>query len=383
MAPADDSDSPRSGNRRVGLRRWAKLIRPLILFLPSLLALLYYSVLAADRYVAEAQFVLRTAERSLSGGNFGAILQMTGLTKSNDDVYAVHSFLASRDAMRQLQDKVPLREIYQRRGADFLARYPSVLYGNTFEEFHRFLGWMIQATYKSSTGITTLKVRAFRPDDSKLIAEELLGLAELAVNRINSRIQEDAIKVSLDRVRQREQQLIEAQTGLTRFRNSELIIDPAGSSVIVTELIGVLSSELARVEAQIGEIEVAAVSSPNLPALRRRASAIEDQIKYERLKVSDSSTGLASKFSQFERLVLDREFAKASLAAAVKSLDAAHTDARRQQLYLEHVVRPSAADYPLEPERIRNILTVLSLNVVGLLVGWLFYAGLREHSAVN
>ncbi len=369
---------------RPGLRRRFALARPLlltVLMLPSIMAVVYYGFLASDRYVSEAHFVVRTASRPISASGFGAILQMTGLSKANDDVHAVQSFMGSRDAVRQLEQNLPLREVYGRSEADFLATYPSVYYGPTFEEFHQYLQSMISATYNVSTGITTLRVQAFRPEDAKAVADELLRLGELAVNGMNARIQEDAMKVSRDEVRLHEQRLIAAQIELTSFRNSELMIDPAGSSVIVTELIGALSGELAKVEAQIREQLTAASDNPALPALRRRAAAITEQIGKERMKISDASSGLAMKISQYERLVLEREFAKTSLAAAVKSLETARTEARRQQLYLERVVEPVAADYPNEPERLLSILSVTSINVIVLLIGWLLYAGMREHGA--
>ena len=72
----------------------------------------------------------------------------------DDDVFAVQSFLASRDALRQLQEKVPLQQFFSRKEADVLSRYPSLFYGSTFEQFHRYVGWMIQTTYSNTTGIS-------------------------------------------------------------------------------------------------------------------------------------------------------------------------------------------------------------------------------------
>lgn len=365
---------PSSVSRSVGA--WGVLF---VLLLPSFVAAIYFGGVAADRYVSEARYVVRTAARPISFGSFGAILQMTGLSKANDDVYAVQNFMGSRDAVRQLEERLPLRAIYGRAEADLLARYPSALYGVTFEQFHRYLEQMIAATYNVSTGITVLRVQAFRPEDAKMVAEELLRLGERAVNGMNARIQDDAMQVAREEVRLHEQRLIDAQIELTRFRNSELMIDPAGSSVIVTELVGSLTAEFAKVEAQIREQQTAASDSPALPGLRRRASAISEQIGKERSKISDASSGLATKVSQYERLVLQREFAKGALAAAVKSLEAARAEARRQQLYLERIVEPIAADYPIEPERLKSFFAIVIGNIVALLIGWLFYAGLREH----
>jgi len=362
------------------LSRYWRLVA---VMLPTILAVIYYGGLASNRYVAEAQLVVRTAAKPVTMGGWGALLQMTGLSRSSDDVYAVQSFIGSRDAVVALVDRVKIREIYNRDEADAFSRFPSVIWGSTLDQFHRYLGWMIHTNYSNVTGILTLKVQAFRPEDAKLIADALFALAEETVNRMNRRIREDAVRVSLEEVGKFERRLIDAQVAITRFRNAELMIDAASSSIIVTELVARLSAELARTEAQIREAAAAASGNPALQGLRRRADALQSQIQQERMKIADESGGLAQKLAAYERLVLEREFAKTGLSSAAKELELARTEGRRQQLYLEYVVAPSVPDYPMEPDRMRMIWTVLSLNLVALLVGWLFYAGVRQHSAAG
>lgn len=351
------------------------------LVLPTLLAILYYGAVASDRYVSEAKFVVRTAARPVAAGALGTFLQMSGLARANDDAFAVESFITSRDAVSMLLESIPLRKIYGRDEADFISRYPSVFYGSSIEELHRYLGWMVRSAHSSASGITSLRVEAFRPEDAKAVAARLLELGELTVNRMNARIHEDAIRTSLGAVKDLESRLVAAQIAITRFRTEELMIDPGSSSIIVTEVISRLHAERAEAEAQLREITSAAPSSPALVAVTRRIEALDAAIASERLKISDRSEGLAGKLAQFERLVLEREFVKSELELARKGLDQARAEARRQQLYIEHVVRPSLPDYPMSPARLHGIWTVFSLNMVALLLGWLFYSGVREHSA--
>lgn len=352
-------------------------------FMPSLIALVYFGFVASDRYVSEAQFVVRTASKPVGAAGLGALLQMSGLGRAQDEVFAVQSFMDSRTAVMQLLERMPLREVYARPEADFLAGYPSIIYGSSLEEFHRYLRWMVQTIYDSTSGITTLRVNAFRPEDAKKVTSELLALSELTVNEMNARIQRDAVETSEKEVKRFEERLIGAQQAITRFRNSELIIDPAGSSVVVTELIGRLSAELATTEAKVREVTAGASVNPQLQSLKGRADALRAQIAQERSRISSDSGegGLASKLAIYERLVLDREFAKQSLDAAVRALEAAQAEARRQQIYIERVVEPIAADKAMAPERLRMILSILGANTVLAVVGWLLIAGLGEHKS--
>jgi capsular polysaccharide transport system permease protein len=363
-----------------GLATWWRHVRKVLLFSPSLLAVVYFGWFATDRYVAEAQFIIRTASRPVGASGFGSFLQMAGLGRSQDDVFSVHGFLTSRDAVQQLAERLPLRDYYGVADADALARYPSIFYGPSLEELHKYFRWMATTVYSSNTGLTTMRVQAFRPEHAKDIADTLLQLSEQMVNRMNRRIQEDAVRVSVEEVRRNQDRLIAAQIAITRFRNDELMIDPAGSSVVITALIARLSEELAQTQTQLREVTASAPDNPNVAALRRRSAAIERQIEEERGRIRGDKGGLAGKLAVYERLVLDRELAKTMLTASVRSLESARTEARRQQLYLERVVEPAVTDYPLAPERARMILTVLAGNGLLLLVLWLIYAGVHERA---
>lgn len=356
------------------------LTKILVVFLPTLMGIAYFGFIAADQYVSEAKFIIRSAEKPESQGGFADLLQ-AGSGRSQDDTYAVVEFITSRDATRQLNESLPMTEIYGTREADFLARYPSIFYGRTEEEFHSYLKRMITVVYTSSTGITTLLVRAFRPEDAKAIAERLLSLSENLINRMNDRMQQDSIATSAAEVTHSQEQLIVAQIAIGRFRNEELMVDPAKSAVLLTELISKLSTDLAQTRAQLTELLAAAPGSAQIPSLRRRIAASEEQISFERARITSASDGLAEKIAEFERLNLRREFANRALTRAETDLARARVEARRQQLYLEKITLPVASDYSTEPKRISLILTIFSANVILFLVGWLLVTGVREHAA--
>ena len=226
-------------------------------------------------------------------------------------------------------------------------------------------------------------MEAFRAEDAQRIAQAMLGAGEDLVNRLNTRMQEDAVKVAAAELARAEQRRVANQVAITAFRNRELILDPVSSSTLVVELIGKLASELATVRSQIVETRGNSPNSPQLANLTQRATAIEHQIATERARVSDSSDGLAAKLSEYEKMMLEREFSIRTLSAAEQALEAARTDARRQQLFLERVVEPGLPDEATMPRRWAMVLTVFGYNVIGLVVLWLIGSGLREHAAAR
>ncbi len=267
--------------------------------------------------------------------------------------------------------------------ADVLSRYPNIFYGRTLEQFHHYLKWRVEVIYNSNTGISTLKVQAFKPEDATQIADHLLRLSELLINQMNVRIREDSVRFADDEVKRAEQRTIAAQLAITDFRNREVTLDPTRSSIHVMELVARLSGELSTANALLAEVTASSPSSPQLPALQRRVQAIQEQIAIERARISNTSDGLAQKIAQFEQLTLEREFANKALAAAITALDGARSEARRQQLYLERVAGPTKPDQALEPERFFLVATILAVNLIALMIIWLFVAGIRMHAPVR
>jgi len=374
-----DRPSVRSG---LGLRRWTIALRVALVLLPTIAAGLYYGLIATDRYVSEARFVIRSAAKPGSGmGGLGALLQLAGFAGSQDDAYAVRDFMLSRDALHQVEEHVDLRAIYDHPDADFIARYPSVFYGRSDEEFYRYFQRMLSVVVNNSTGLATLRVQAFRAQDAERVTREMLGLGEALVNKLNIRMQDDAVRVAAAEVARAQQRRIDNEIATTEFRNRELILDPGKSSAIVVELIGKLSTQLADARAQIAETRGNSPNSPQLQSLQQYADAIQHQIDIERARVASSSDGLADKIATYERLMLEREFSIRILASAVGALETARVEARRQQMYLERVVEPGLPDEATMPRRWEMVLTIFGFNVIGFGVLWLIGAGLREHAA--
>lgn len=349
-----------------------------VVMLPTAISALYFGVIASDRFVSEATFVVRSAKSPLPGG-LGGLLQIVGISRSQDDSYSVQEYLLSRDAVTALSQRLPLRDMFHRPGADFVARYPNLIQGSSEEELFQYYKSRVSVIHGAATGLTTLKVETFRPEDSLAINRTLLELGETLVNRMNERIRADSIRFSEAEVKRGEERLVETQIAITEFRNRELMLDPSMSSLIVTELIGRLSAELAVVTAQLREVEAASPSSPQIPGLQRRIAALQGQVVLERQRVSSTSDGLAEKIAGYERLNLQREFAVKALASAVTSLELARNEARRQQLYLERVVEPHVADYAEQPRRLRSVLLTFAGSMMLFFVGWLLLAGVREH----
>lgn len=323
----------------------------LLVVLPTCLAVAYFAFFAADRYESEARFVLRSPGRTISA-QLPNILQAAGIARASDDGYIVREFLESRDAMEVLEKHADLKAAYAAGGHDFIWRFPNFFTSKTDEGLYRHYQRMMSADFDSTTGVSTLKMQAFAPEAAQRLATALLESAESLVNHLNERARQDAIKVADVEVERMKTRALAAQAALTAFRERERLVDPSQVTLAVLETISRLSMEVSALSVQINELEKTTRSSPQITPLRSRRSAIEGQIATERHRLAGDAQAIAPRIAEYERLMLEREFAAKALLTAMTALETARVEAQRQQVYLEKVATPARPDYPTYPWRI-------------------------------
>ncbi len=346
--------------------------------LPSVLFTLYFGLIAADRYTTEAQFVVRSQSRA-SVDQLTSLVQTTGRARADDEASALHEFIKSRDAMKLLVNNADLRGILSRPEADFLWRFPNILTRDLNEKMFKHYLDFIEIKQDTSTGISKLTVQAFRAEDSVKMATTLLEGAEALINRLNDRARRDAIAAAEREVESAKERAFERREVLTAFRTKVGTVDPAKTSASLLETIGRLSFELAQVNAQLSETLRSAPQGPQIANLRNRMQALELQIVEEKKRIGGTAQALAPLIADYERLVLEREFADRTLASALASLESARSEAQRQQLYLERVVEPHASDYPTQPKRIMWIVISIALSFAAYTILRTLLNNVREH----
>jgi capsular polysaccharide transport system permease protein len=376
--------APETKKRPSRLRRLSRRFNGLFfasVVLPTALGGVYFGTIASDVYVSESRFLVRNPQRPQLSG-IGALLQGTGFSRAQDDTYSVHDFIRSRDALREVDEKLAFRTAYSDPGHDFLNRFPGIDPDDSFEALHRYYQKQVGIDYDTVSSISILRVRAFSAQDAKRINETLLEMGERLVNNMNFRSRRDLIEVAENEVRLAEARSKTAGQALSSFRADRSVLDPDRQGAIQLQGVAKLREELLAAETQFKQVQHVSPDNPQIATLQQRVEALRTAIGEESAKVLGKGSSLVSKSPAYDRLVLERGFADRQLAAALTALDTARNEAQRKQLYLERLVQPSLPDKAVEPRRVRSVLTTL---VVGLIV-WgvlsLVLAGIREHTDV-
>jgi capsular polysaccharide transport system permease protein len=363
-----------SGRRRNILTRLSFIG---VVVIPTAAAALYFSLIATQCYLSDTKFLVRGVSSSRVSG-IDAFFRVFGISRAVDDANVINDFILSRDAVRELEARVPLRTIFSRPEADSLARFPRFWERDDFESLYRYYLQRVSIVDDASKGITTLRVNVFRPQDAESVARELLSLAENVVNQMNLRAQRDTIVAAQKTVDEAEHNVQLTQAALTKFRNGSLLIDPTKKSESDLKTMGGLWTELTQTLEVLREKSVISPASPDAPVLVAKIDALRQLITSQRDEVKRGES-LGEKVSVYENLTLARDLAEKSLSAAVDSLEVARQESRRQQIYVEEVAAPNLPDESTEPERLRSVATVFVLTFSIFSVLWILSVGANEH----
>jgi capsular polysaccharide transport system permease protein len=345
---------------------------------PTILATIYFGLIASDVYISESRFVVRSPQRQQVTG-IGALLQGGGFSRAQDDVYSVHDYMLSRDALKNLDDQFSLNKKFGSSEVDLFSRFAGLDWDESFEAFHRYYQGRVAVDLDTLSSISTLSVSAFSAEDAYRINEKLLQMSEEFVNTLNERGRLDMIRFASNEVKIAEQNAKAAALAVSKYRTEKAVFDPEKQSAFQLQQISKLQEELIANKAQLAQLRALTRDNPQIPAVQKRVETLQAEIELETAKVAGGDRSLSNKSAEYERLALDRVFADRQLVAALASLEQARNDAQRKQLYLERIVQPNKPDVAVEPRRIRNVLATLVLSLIGWGILSLLIAGVREH----
>jgi capsular polysaccharide transport system permease protein len=160
--------------------------------------------------VTEVKFVVRGPSKPPLSA-IGALLGSPAANGS-EDTFAVNEFLMSRDAVHLLEQKNNLRAMLTRPEGDLLTRFPGVQFWRTdFEALHKAYARFVSVEVDASTGIATLQIKAYRPEDAQTLGQALLSYSEQLINDLNERARQDAVGAFQREVASAERRIAQTQ----------------------------------------------------------------------------------------------------------------------------------------------------------------------------
>jgi capsular polysaccharide transport system permease protein len=381
------SERPKTAGVGEQIVAWlrGKRVFLLVVILPTLLVAIYYGFIASDQYESQADFIVRAAQDSPAPPTgLGQILSLAGGGGggAQSEALSVSDYLSSHDAVAALRNSVQLVERFRRPEIDPISRLHSA--NPKAENLLKYYRKHVDIESDNDTGITTLRVRTFRPEDSYAIINALLAIGEQRVNALNVRLYQDTLAVAKRELDEAETAVTQSQSTMTGFRQTNEDIDPTGSGAAQIRLVSDLSASLSAARAQLaGMAGAIRPDSPQYIAQAARVRALEAQVAAQSGHLASNGGGktIATDLGAYEGLRLRQDFAAKRYAAAAAALEEARERAMKQQLFVVRVVEPNVPQKSTYPKRLTMIATVFFGLLFVYAIGWLIAAGVKEHAS--
>jgi capsular polysaccharide transport system permease protein len=347
-------------------------------FLPVLIATMYFGFFATDVYISESKFVVRSPEKPAASG-LGMVLAGAGFTNAGEESFAAKSYVESRDALRAVNAREAFRKAFTRDTIWIAERFNALGFAGSFEDLYKYYLNRVEIDSDTTTSISTLFVRAYTPGDARWINERLLQMSEQTVNRMNERGRADLIRFAQVEVDDAQDRARRTSLALAAYRNRAGVVDPDLQANVQVGMISKLQDELIATRAQLNQLREFTPLNPQIPVMVNRFESLEREIGEQMQSLTGGDKSLAASAVQYQRLFLENQFSDKQLTSALVSLQEARNEARRQQVYVERIAQPNLPDAPLEPRRWRGIFATLALGLVAWGIASMLVVGVREH----
>lgn len=345
--------------------------------LPLLVASLYWGVIASKQYVTEAKFALRSAESSSLtalgvGGQGGQQIQ---------DSQVVVKYILSRGMVDTLDKKLDLRSKFSRPGIDYFSRFDAEDPIETLEKYWR---KRVEASVDIMSGIISVHVRSFTPEDSLLITQSIIELSEKLVNELSTRSRRDALAQARAELTRAEERLKTTTSEMRDTRNAEGVLDAPSAAEAINKVINQLRMELSAAEESLAmQSSAAAGDSPQARLLHARVNSLKKQIASYSAQIAnrENASSLAEHAGVLSEKQVELTLAQQQYGLAATAYESARVDLEAQRAYLAPFLRPTLAEKSTYPRRWLE----WSIIVVPAVLAWAAIAALafvvRDHMA--
>lgn len=363
--------------RRVG--RWRVRKHPLLVVsvLVIALAIVYWGLLASDRFVSETHVVVDRTDLQPSAGMDFASLVTGG--RSNHDMLLLRDHLRSIDILQKLESRLKLRAHYSDKQRDLLSR---MWFRDASQEFfHQHYLSRTSIEVDELAGILRIRAQAYDAITAQAIANTLISEGEAFMNEMAHRLAREQVSFLEQQVSKSGDQALQARRSLIEYQNKTGLISPQAKAESLVAIAG-------RMEAQISELKARRAAmlgylspqAPDVAQLNLQIAALERQLVEDQGRLASPKGGILNKqVEEYQRLEFGATFAQDVYRTSLVALERGRVEAGRTLKKVSVVQSPTLAEYPLEPRRIYNII-VFALTVLALAgIAHLLAAIVRDH----
>jgi capsular polysaccharide transport system permease protein len=344
-----------------------------------LLAVVYWGVIASDRYVSEAHVIIQQMDMaSAQPTGLSTLLGMPGGPNRADQLL-LRDHLLSVDMLEKLDAELGLREHYSDRSRDPISRMWFVDISR--EWFHRYYLSRVNVEFDEYAGLLIIRTEAFSPEKARAIATMLMDEGGRYMNMVARRLAQEQVSFLETQVGQISGRVMQARQAVLAYQNERNLVSPQGTAEnvfgIISQLEGQLTTLKTQRDALLGYLNP---QNPSVIEIDLQIASIKKQITQQQARLTSSERQTLNRaIEEFTRLQMNAEFAQDMYKTALAALEKGRVDSVRTVKMVSVIQSPTQPQYPMEPRRIYNtaVFIVATLMLAGIVS--LLSTIIREH----
>lgn len=352
----------------------------LLVVAPIALVATYLFTRAADQYVSDLAFSVRSEEQSSAFDLIGGLANLGRSGTSDTDV--LFDYIRSGTIVREANADLDLAAIWSKPQNDpYFAFSGDTAIENLADHWTK----MVKVFYDNSSNIIEVKAHAFDPKDAQALNREILDKSSQLINQLSSIAREDSTRYARADLEQAIESLKAARSAIARFRSENLILDPNAEAESRLGVVTKLQQELA--DSLIDNdllLQATKADDPRVRQVQTRIDVIRRRIEAERLSMVGGATASTTEKSysqildEFEGLWVEKEFAEQAYVTALASFNMAIADAGRKTRYVAAHIPPTLPERSSQPHRF-GVLAIFSFfDVLAWAIAVLVFYAIRD-----
>ena len=333
------------------LQRQRQRLALYIIVLPMLLLVVYYGLVAADRYVSEAKVVVkRSGDLASSLGGFSLPFLGSVGSASGEDALHLREFIHSLDLLERLDKQINLRQEFALKGLDVFEMLPPWA---SKEDFLKLYRKRVEVGFDDKTGVLGIVTQGHTPEFAQQFNQAILAEAERFINELSHRVAREQLEFANGELQRSRKDLDQARDRLLAFQNSNTVLDPAATAEITQRVIAELEAQLASREVELNTLSGMLQSdAAQVVTLRQTVAGLKRQIRTEQKKLTSTKGGalnkVAAEYLDYRAMVdFQSDVYKISLA----TLEKMRLEAARKVKSLAVLSSPHLAEEAKYPRR--------------------------------
>ncbi|NVJ71104.1 MAG: sugar transporter [Alphaproteobacteria bacterium] len=349
-----------------------------VLFI-TLLAAIYYGLIASDRYVTEAQLYVKSTKNSSS--SLSQLSLLTGASDQAKDALLLKSYIHSGDMLRYLDEQIGVKKHFSSNNWDIIARLDSE---PTDEDFLNYYRDKVKISIDPESAVMSITGEAFTPEYSQTLVRVILTEAERFINGVGQKIATEEISFVDGELARAKAKVDDARNRMLAFQNENGLLDPAASGLAMQSVVNELEKTLVNLQTEHKVLSSYLNSSaPRVVALQSRIDSVTAQLAEERAKIAAQDTQSINEINaRFQELEQEYQFASQLFQATLEGFEQARVESYHKLKHLVVIQAPSLPDEALEPRKIYNLATLFVLLSLAYGIVTMIIATIREHRDV-